>query len=85
MLLQGLYLAIMILFLLVAVFAYCYTFYGVRVFGTRVESAKRGDLPKGKLLEKGEVKKEEKKEEKKESKEEERKIDSEHDRLKIGS
>ncbi len=64
MLLMGIYLAIMLVFLLVAIFAYCYTFYGVRVFSTRVESAGKRGPPKpdsGDKAKKEEKKKEEKK------------------------
>ena len=48
---MAIYIVLMVIFLLVALFAYCYDFYGVRVFGTRVESAKR-NAPKAGALDK---------------------------------
>ena len=97
MLLEGVYITLMIIFFLLAVFAYCYTFYGVRAFSTRVESSKRGIAKALAREEKKEEKKEEnkeatkteekKQEEKKEMKQEieDNKLDDEHQALKQGA
>ena len=43
---MGLYLALMLIFLLLSCLGYCLSFFGVKVFSTRVESAKRLEAEK---------------------------------------